>query len=1005
MPIREDAATRINSVARGFLARRRVGRCTREELDAFLSSKEPVTAAQLYYNTRKLVYIYAWKEGNTEKELGKDNDRLQAMCSRIVKSMEGTSNDQVTMTNVSSWKLRTELEPLKPALKQLELKFVAHLFARGLSANLRCLLLAAVVRQRPLLGRASLTAVASLALRPLGDATATNTETDSNIHIGSTNLKVDEATNLLVMHFLSVPAVVHQLHSIAPDSLVLLRQYDVLGRVVALLENPQKLRIVFNVLEASFALCLLANLVDLAQQMALERPAKLESMAAGFITVGTMILESCQQYVVKKQSALSHYHPLLGWFSQKVDTGHQEVIPHIKTQLQLLWGTTLSQLLFKPLFVMQFQRDASSPSPVETSAKAQINEVINLIRGSGSRSSSALMKISSPEVNSVAVTCHLYETAISSLSELRLDILTGLSFQSTDLLPRLWRLISALGGAASGKAKAFLDLLQQNVKANSLEFQILKLFCNCTSHLIVVLDDSELYDEQRPFYLADLVAISAFLNIFLYKIIVHQLLDLKSLSSCPLFTSAHSLLMLLYRRDSRRNFAPRDHWLVKAKFSTLLCDLEAGKPWAQLVIHKLPHVLPHRDRVQLFRRRVQHERMCVLNGAESTHISVHRTRIVEDGFQQLNALTPQELKGTIRVRFVNLQGLDEAGIDQDGVFKEFLEETIKRVFDPALNLFRTTSEQHLYPSATSYINENHLALFEFVGKMLAKAVYEGIVVDVPFATFFLSQILGLHQNIQYYSYIDELPSLDEQLYSSLTYIKNYKGDVQDLSLFFCIDDDSLGRIITHELVPAGRTMAVTNENKIRYIHLTAQYKMQTQIAEQTKAFIRGFRSLIRPEWVAMFSAPELQRLISGDDAGIDLADLRANTKYFGGFHNNHRVIGWLWDILRSDFSPEECRLFLKFVTSCSKPPLLGFANLEPPFSIRCVEVADDQDTGDTLASFMRTFFRVRKKDPVDRLPTSSTCFNLLKLPNYQRKDTLRDKLRYAISSNTGFELS
>lgn len=34
------------------------------------------------------------------------------------------------------------------------------------------------------------------------------------------------------------------------------------------------------------------------------------------------------------------------------------------------------------------------------------------------------------------------------------------------------------------------------------------------------------------------------------------------------------------------------------------------------------------------------------------------------------------------------QGLDEAGIDQDGVFKEFLEETIKRVFDPSLNLFK-----------------------------------------------------------------------------------------------------------------------------------------------------------------------------------------------------------------------------------------------------------------------------------------------------------------------------
>lgn len=143
------------------------------------------------------------------------------------------------------------------------------------------------------------------------------------------------------------------------------------------------------------------------------------------------------------------------------------------------------------------------------------------------------------------------------------------------------------------------------------------------------------------------------------------------------------------------------------------------------------------------------------------------------------------------------QGLDEAGIDQDGVFKEFLEETIMRVFDPSLNLFKVfveallqvggdfaslsssgsqfvlqqvTSEQKLYPSSTSYIQENHLALFEFVGRMLGKAVYEGIVVDVPFAPFFLGQIMG-HQHSATYSSMDELPSLDPELYKSLTYIK------------------------------------------------------------------------------------------------------------------------------------------------------------------------------------------------------------------------------------------
>ena len=58
------------------------------------------------------------------------------------------------------------------------------------------------------------------------------------------------------------------------------------------------------------------------------------------------------------------------------------------------------------------------------------------------------------------------------------------------------------------------------------------------------------------------------------------------------------------------------------------------------------------------------------------------------------------------------------------MFKEFLEETIQRVFDPSLNLFKVTAEQKLYPSNTSFIQENHLQLFEFVGAMLGKAVYE-----------------------------------------------------------------------------------------------------------------------------------------------------------------------------------------------------------------------------------------------------------------------------------------
>lgn len=399
-------------------------------------------------------------------------------------------------------------------------------------------------------------------------------------------------------------------------------------------------------------------------------------------------------------------------------------------------------------------------------------------------------------------------------------------------------------------------------------------------------------------------------------------------------------MLCLYKRDCRRRFTPPNHWLIhELKPSTFINDLEKGKRHAVILLQKMPHIIPHEDRVKLFRKFVQNEK-AVLGLTESACASprsalivVHRERIVEDGYRQLAALKPHALKvsfkifikqrkksteqsislqGVIRVRFINQQGLHEAGIDQDGVFKEFLEETIKKVFDPSLNLFKTTSDQRLYPSPISYVQDNHLQLFEFVGRMLGKAVYEGIVVDVPFASFFLSQLLGqTHQVL--YSCMDELPSLDAELYKSLTFIKHYEQDVADLNLTFSVDQDVMGKIVTHELHPGGRVRSVTDHNKLVYIHYMAYFHMNTQIREQTQAFNRGFRSIVNPEWLSLFSPPELQRLISGDTVPLDLRDLRKHTQYYGGFHDSHRVVGWLWDILAKDFTEEEKKLFLKVI--------------------------------------------------------------------------------------------
>lgn len=42
-----------------------------------------------------------------------------------------------------------------------------------------------------------------------------------------------------------------------------------------------------------------------------------------------------------------------------------------------------------------------------------------------------------------------------------------------------------------------------------------------------------------------------------------------------------------------------------------------------------------------------------------------------------------------------------------------------------------------------------------------------------------------------------------------------------------------------------------------------------------------------------------------------MKDLRKHTQYYGGFHDSHRVVSWLWDILSRDFTEEERKLFLK----------------------------------------------------------------------------------------------
>ena len=61
--------------------------------------------------------------------------------------------------------------------------------------------------------------------------------------------------------------------------------------------------------------------------------------------------------------------------------------------------------------------------------------------------------------------------------------------------------------------------------------------------------------------------------------------------------------------------------------------------------------------------------------------------------------------------------------------------------------------------------------------------------------------------------------------NQLSIIYDVTGDLEDLDLYFAMDEERLGRIVTVPLLPGGTAKQVTSENKILYVHLVADYRL------------------------------------------------------------------------------------------------------------------------------------------------------------------------------------
>lgn len=367
----------------------------------------------------------------------------------------------------------------------------------------------------------------------------------------------------------------------------------------------------------------------------------------------------------------------------------------------------------------------------------------------------------------------------------------------------------------------------------------------------------------------------------------------------------------------------------------------------------------------------QFRHLCQSNALPShIKITVNRTNIFEDSFQQVMRYAPHDLRRRLYIIFKGEEGLDYGGVAREWFFLLSHE-----VLNPMYCLFEYANKSNysLQINPASYVNPDHLQYFRFIGRLIAMALYHGKFIDRGFTLPFYKRMLSKKQTMK------DLESIDPEFYNSLVWIKDNNIEECGLDMEFAVDMELLGKITSHELKPNGSNIKVTEENKEEYISLMTQWRFNRGIEEQTKAFLDGFNEVVPLYWLQYFDEKEIELMLCGMQE-IDVDDWQNNSVY-RHYTRNSKQVTWFWQALRS-FDNEKRTRLLQFVTGTCRLPVGGFAEL--------------------MGSNGPQKFCIEKVGKETWLPRSHTCFNRLDLPPYKSYEQLVEKLTFAIEETEGF---
>ncbi|GAM27040.1 hypothetical protein SAMD00019534_102150 [Acytostelium subglobosum LB1] len=300
-----------------------------------------------------------------------------------------------------------------------------------------------------------------------------------------------------------------------------------------------------------------------------------------------------------------------------------------------------------------------------------------------------------------------------------------------------------------------------------------------------------------------------------------------------------------------------------------------------------------------------------------------------------------------------------------------------------------------------------LDYFKFLGTFVAKAFYDQRLVDLPFSKPFYKYMAN--KDLEFGDLAVIAPSMASSLnnlYALVLKIKAIKSsksiddqqkqtDIAALRIDGAkVDDLCLDFVLPGhpqwELKDNGSNISVNIFNLEEYLNLIVMNFLYSGVIQQVDAFKEGFNQIFPITSLFPFSVAEVESLLCGALTGSDsdwtVDALMESTKCDHGYTNSSIAVQNFFKIM-SEFSTEERKQFLLFITGSPHLPIQGFKGLNPRLTIVKKHLNTLAAADDSLLSVM-------------------SCTNYIKLPDYSSRDIMKSKLLYAMKEGqSSFHLS